>query len=415
MYPLKKYLWSALLVCVAGTAQGRDVRFTATVVPNLDGGTGTVARGVNNAGWVVGQADSSAGLVGFVFRNGVTTGLPLLEGGSEGKAHSVNDGGTIVGECKNAEGVSRAVVWVEQGGVWTVSDLGTFDDQERGMGVATRINNAGQITGYASTQGPASYHAFLWTAGVMVDQGTLGYSGSLAFSQGLGLSESGNVAGYAYRVLGGPEHGMFVDENGGQDITPAGRFGLAQWHNVNASGVLGGYVAESTLTGGGFRAATYANREFTLVPLIDGLPEAYGYDINDAGTVVGTNFLLAPFPEPNTFLAFAFIDGVTYDLNTVTDGVPGVLTESTDVSNTGLIVATGDNGFAPLAVLLTPAATCRADFNGDGFLDFFDYSEFVACFETGECPAGASADFNSDDFVDFFDYLDYVSAFEAGC
>lgn len=57
---------------------------------------------------------------------------------------------------------------------------------------------------------------------------------------------------------------------------------------------------------------------------------------------------------------------------------------------------------------------CAADFNSDGFLDFFDYAEYVACFE-GECGAGQDADFNGDGFVDFFDYGDYVTAFEAGC
>jgi hypothetical protein len=62
-----------------------------------------------------------------------------------------------------------------------------------------------------------------------------------------------------------------------------------------------------------------------------------------------------------------------------------------------------------------PGQTCRADFNGDDFLDFFDYGDYVFCFETGECPPGKTADFNGDDFVDFFDYLDFVTAFETGC
>jgi photosystem II stability/assembly factor-like uncharacterized protein len=60
-------------------------------------------------------------------------------------------------------------------------------------------------------------------------------------------------------------------------------------------------------------------------------------------------------------------------------------------------------------------APCPADFNNDGFLDFFDYDDFVACFETGACPAGRTADFNADGFADFFDYDDFVAAFELGC
>jgi hypothetical protein len=55
---------------------------------------------------------------------------------------------------------------------------------------------------------------------------------------------------------------------------------------------------------------------------------------------------------------------------------------------------------------------CPADFNGDGFLDFFDYDAFVGAFEAG---VGLEADFNEDGFVDFFDYDAYVGAFEAGC
>lgn len=61
------------------------------------------------------------------------------------------------------------------------------------------------------------------------------------------------------------------------------------------------------------------------------------------------------------------------------------------------------------------ADACAADFNADGFLDFFDYDDFVGCFESGNCPPGTSADFNGDGFADFFDYDDFVLAFESGC
>jgi hypothetical protein len=54
---------------------------------------------------------------------------------------------------------------------------------------------------------------------------------------------------------------------------------------------------------------------------------------------------------------------------------------------------------------------CPVDFNNDGFVDFFDYDEFVTAFEAGD-PA---ADFNGDGFLDFFDYDDFVAGFEAGC
>jgi hypothetical protein len=69
--------------------------------------------------------------------------------------------------------------------------------------------------------------------------------------------------------------------------------------------------------------------------------------------------------------------------------------------------------------------SCPADFNRDGFLDFFDFADFTGCFEglTGSCPADRppdpppdlAPDFNADGFVDFFDYLDFTAAFESGC
>jgi hypothetical protein len=71
---------------------------------------------------------------------------------------------------------------------------------------------------------------------------------------------------------------------------------------------------------------------------------------------------------------------------------------------------------SPVALRLVEAPpACPADFNGDQFVDLFDYDDFVNCFETSSCPAGSSADFNSDGFVDFFDYDSFVLAFELGC
>jgi hypothetical protein len=59
----------------------------------------------------------------------------------------------------------------------------------------------------------------------------------------------------------------------------------------------------------------------------------------------------------------------------------------------------------------TLTVTNPADFNTDGQIDFFDYLDFAAAFDT-EDPA---ADFNADNQIDFFDYLDFVQAFDAGC
>ncbi len=58
---------------------------------------------------------------------------------------------------------------------------------------------------------------------------------------------------------------------------------------------------------------------------------------------------------------------------------------------------------------------CPADFDGDGFVDFFDFDAYVLCFEGLSCPPGKTADFDGDGFVDFFDFDQFVNAFESGC
>jgi len=66
---------------------------------------------------------------------------------------------------------------------------------------------------------------------------------------------------------------------------------------------------------------------------------------------------------------------------------------------------------APYLVLFGGSCVCPADFNGDGFLDFTDFDDFVAAFESGD----AASDFNGDGFLDFTDFDEFVAAFEAGC
>ncbi len=77
--------------------------------------------------------------------------------------------------------------------------------------------------------------------------------------------------------------------------------------------------------------------------------------------------------------------------------------------------ASGDVNSVSVNLPIPSAAPCRADFDGDGFVDFFDFDAFAECFEGGVCPPGKNADFDGDGFVDFFDFDAFVSIFEVGC
>lgn len=71
-----------------------------------------------------------------------------------------------------------------------------------------------------------------------------------------------------------------------------------------------------------------------------------------------------------------------------------------------------DSGSVPIRMIVPPP--CLADYTADGLLDFDDYGVFVACF-AGDCPNYRSADLNFDGFVDAFDYLDFIEVYTRGC
>ena len=56
-------------------------------------------------------------------------------------------------------------------------------------------------------------------------------------------------------------------------------------------------------------------------------------------------------------------------------------------------------------------ASCDADFDHSGQVDFFDYLDFVQAFASDD----PRADFDANGQIDFFDYLDFTAAFAAGC
>ena len=128
--------------------------------------------------------------------------------------------------------------------------------------------------------------------------------------------------------------------------------------------------------------------------------------MNPAHPPIGGGLLLAVVPGNNQPQG-QFVATIQNDMALIGEG--GVLvaeihyTDLDDVDDVDVICVR--SGQEP----------CPADFNGDGFLDFFDYDAFVSCFEEGVCPPGRSADFNGDGFADFFDYDAFVEAFEAGC
>ena len=106
----------------------------------------------------------------------------------------------------------------------------------------------------------------------------------------------------------------------------------------------------------------------------------------------------------------AFVGSFRKDACIVKAGRSGVVYATVEVKDSrGNVI-----GYAYVCTPVTN--TCTGDFNGDGFVDGFDYDDFVSCFEApANCPPDVSADVNGDGFVDGFDYDEFVAAFELGC
>ncbi|HEX8286252.1 MAG TPA: Calx-beta domain-containing protein [Pyrinomonadaceae bacterium] len=142
-------------------------------------GTPIAAYGINNAGHIVGTAQTSAGAShAFLSSGGVVTDLATL-GGTNSFAYDVNDSDVVVGlaniPSNNASRPFHAFRWTSAGGI---KDLGTLGGA---LSLAYGINASGHIVGYAEVS-PGVKHAFLWTddnadgdsdAGEMKDLNTL--------------------------------------------------------------------------------------------------------------------------------------------------------------------------------------------------------------------------------------------------
>jgi hypothetical protein len=129
---------------------------------------------------------------------------------------------------------------------------------------------------------------------------------------------------------------------------------------------------------------------------LTGLPNA-GIVLPDAGTFVRIRYLV-PDSDPAVLMPSGSVQIVydaTNDLTTFASNVIGATDINTwrDVDNDTIIEATEARSFAYPgrgAALIGLQADvpvggggCAADFNGDGFVDFFDYDGYVQAFETG--------------------------------
>jgi probable HAF family extracellular repeat protein len=148
------------------------VRYSITDLGTLGGGA-SYARGINDAGQVVGMSETASGEShAFVTVNGEMTDLGTL-GGRHSFALDINDAGQVVGWSSIPSPHDESSVFDELHAFVTVNgemtDLGTLGG---GYSEAYDINNAGQVVGWSLTA-RGETHAFVTVDGVMTDLNVL--------------------------------------------------------------------------------------------------------------------------------------------------------------------------------------------------------------------------------------------------
>ena len=212
---------------------------TANPVGTIDGGY-SVGFSINSSGNIVGRAQNGdGGNQGFSYIGGTFTAMNV------DIARSINDSNQIVGSVGYYWSYGGYVHGVEHAFLdtaGTLVDLGDLGGGLRSNTEAYGVNNSGQVTGY-STAADGTLHAFLYSGGAMADLGTF----APYYTRGTSINNSGQVLGTIETYVGGPV-GVFLYTNGVMhnftDLLDSSGTGWSQWTaaQINDSGYIVGYA-----------------------------------------------------------------------------------------------------------------------------------------------------------------------------
>jgi len=228
---------AGLVVGQAGTPAGlRAIVWDVNgpvLLPPLHNQSQSRAKGVNAAGVVCGMSQISSGGDFFAvsWTDGVPTYLGDIPGGTEeSNAYGINDLGQVVGDSVASNERDMACLF-DDGAIIQLGDLpgGHVDS------TAYEISNSGATVGFSYVS-ITSEHAFLWRSGTMTDLGDL--PGGWDESEANAVNESGQVAGSSSSVYRGANCDsvfLWTERTGMFDLRP--RLNVDQWSSLSPYGM----------------------------------------------------------------------------------------------------------------------------------------------------------------------------------
>ncbi|MEZ6164987.1 MAG: GC-type dockerin domain-anchored protein [Phycisphaerales bacterium] len=172
-------------------------------LPVLSGASSSIAKGLNDAGWIVGSSILPGSLTptATLWHNGAASDLGTL-GGNMSQAIAINAANQAVGISELANGETHAFRFDldANGSVLARVDLGSLSG---GYSIALAISDAGQIVGTSGNR------AVLWENGKPIDLNSLIPTNSgWVLNKATGINESGQIVGVG--SLGGDPFRAFV-------------------------------------------------------------------------------------------------------------------------------------------------------------------------------------------------------------
>lgn len=336
-----------------------------------------------------------------------------------GLADISDDGTRMVGNYINNSGIDVPGIWTEGTGWEEVPGIPGTTTQDNSFGGAFGISGDGStVVGLFNVPNPIGAQPFLWS--------DLGGSIALTNSGNGGRASRSNadgsiVAGFDHDPDGGFRRAA-VWVNGNLTVLSPDRWGDVE--GINSVGdVLVGNGDKGFLEGAmrwSWDGASWTATNLGTLPGTDPLfYSVSGLDVSSDGSViVGINRSgLGPFAAANGFI-WTQADGMVNLEDLLSDNGVDIngfdIQVASGVSNDGTVISGwGWANGNPIRVgwFIMLGAPCQADLTGEGDLNFFDVSEFLAAFAASD----SAADFDDNGAFNFFDISAFLAAFSAGC